>query len=174
MHVPVEKLWDTIPNNVKRAFYNSDAAYFEVESYNNTEFWQNFKYCEENMIDHPVMKVSLLPDPLYQRVQELVARVQNNTVLNLENWKNMTVDDLEYILSYVPVYPHQPKKEIREDLVQLEDCLKTKCPTAFEYNHIDLLSDLSFKLKHMQLFPYFSKGDKLLDDYLEQAAIIMN
>ena len=159
MHVPTKNLWDTIPNVVKRAFLRSDAVYFEVDSYD-TEFWRNLTECREKMKEDLKVQASKLPNDVLQKVHEVVKKIQNiTTAIDLTNWKDFTIEDLEHTLQFVPYYTPRPK-ESREDLVELEDCLKTECPAGFSYDYF-------VEINQIMLDAHISK-DNYLDSYLEQ------
>ena len=119
MHVEVRNLWDSIPNNVKRAFFKSDAAYFEIDP-EDKEFWREYAECKYN--GDKDFKVSQLPTDLKTRIDQFVRKVENNIKdLSFQNWENWNVDDLAYYLGDVPYKTvHQPD-QTKDDMIELKD-----------------------------------------------------
>ena len=161
IHIPAEKVWDAIPNNAKRAFLESDAAYFEVD--NNPEFWMNLAKCKEN---HQV-KVTQLPPYLYQRVEKFFTRIQSMTILDLKNWKYMTIVDMVDYLSLFPFHIRQLEKVGEEEVK-----IKIQCPHGFEEDLYVEIAELRLKLQ--DIFKNTLRKEDSLDEYLQQAAKMMN
>ena len=89
MHLPDLYFLRAIPDNVKIALYNSDAAYFEIDPFD-SEHHSNETRCGQ--LGPDVQLSEILPRNLYQRLVKYFEKIQPSLQgmnLSESNWRTM-------------------------------------------------------------------------------------
>lgn len=114
-----------------------------------------------------IPKVIQLSPYLYQRVEKFLTRIQSMTILDLKNWKYMTIVDMVDFLSIFPFHI-----QLLEKVGEEEVKMKIQCPHGFEEDLYVEIAELRLKLQ--DIFKNRLRKEDSLDEYLQQAARMMN